>query len=109
MADFAACVHHILCVQRRVFSALRDISRGEYTSRTVTVLQKYLQDHPDDSYFLFVSIYRAKTGNVQIAVDAYEKIASVYPDPAIIQNNLGNIYQQQYQHYLKQEAWYQKA
>ncbi len=34
------------------FQALRDISRGEYTSRTVNVLQKYLQDHPDDSYSL---------------------------------------------------------
>lgn len=91
------------------FQALRDISRGEYTSRTVNVLQKYLQDHPDDSYSLFGLAYIAqKTGNVQIAVDAYEKIASVYPDPAIIQNNLGNIYQQQYRN-TKQEAWYQKA
>ncbi|GAK61202.1 conserved uncharacterized protein [Candidatus Vecturithrix granuli] len=89
--------------------ALRNISRGEYTSRTVTVLQKYLQDHPDDPYSLFGLAYIAqKTGNVQVAVDAYEKIASDYPDQAVVQNNLGNIYQQQYRS-TKQQAWYQKA
>lgn len=91
------------------FQALRDISLGEYTSRTVTVLQEYLQDHPDDPYSLFGLAYIAqKTGNVQVAVDAYEKIASDYPDQAIVQNNLGNIYQQQYRS-TKEQSWYQKA
>ena len=91
------------------FQALRDISRGQYTSRTVAVLQTHVQTYPDDAYALFGLAYIAqKTGNVQLAVDAYEKIPADAPVQTSVQNNLGNVYQRQYRQ-TKETVWLQKA
>lgn len=95
--------------QGEYFQALRDIARGRYTSRTVTVLQNHLQTHPGDAYALFGLAYIAqKTDNIQLAIEAYEQIPPDSPLQAAVQNNLGNIYQQQYRN-TRQQAWLQKA
>lgn len=91
------------------FQALRDISRGQYSSRTVTVLQNHLQEYPEDVYALFGLAYIAqKTGNLQLSLETYEKIPADAPVQLAVQNNLGNAYRRLYEQ-TKQAAWLQKA
>jgi tetratricopeptide (TPR) repeat protein len=95
--------------QGNYFQALRDVSYGTYSTRTIKTLQKRLQDYPDDTYALFGLAYIARNvGNLEDAVKTYEMIASQYPDQAAVQNNLGNLYQRQFRE-TKQPAWSQKA
>ena len=96
------------------FQALRDVSHGNYSARTVNALQKRLQNHPDDAYALFGLAYIAEnTGNEREAIETYEKIENSYPDRAAVQNNLGNVYQSQFRKARKQktkeQALYKKA
>ena len=91
------------------FQALRDVSRGEYSSRSATALQERLKVNPNDAYAMFGLAYIAqKAGNIQDAIEAYEVIPSQYADRATVQNNLGNLYQHQFQT-TKQQTWYQRA
>ncbi len=91
------------------FHALRDISRGEFSSRSSIALQKRLEVYSNDAYALFGLAYIAqKTGKDKEAAEAYEMISSQFPDQAAVQNNLGNLYQHWYRT-TKKETWYEKA
>lgn len=92
------------------FQALRSIYYGNYSTRTVTALQKRLHDHPDDAYAMFGLAYiTANMGNFQEAIDTYTLIESSYPDRAAIQNNLGNLYHLQFRTLRKQKPRDQKT
>ncbi len=91
------------------FQTLYDLSRGEFSSKSVANLQQHLKDAPDDVYAIFgLGLIAQKTGSIQEAIQAYSMIPRQYADWARVQNNLGNLYQAEYRR-NNQEAAYQKA
>ena len=91
------------------FQTLADISRGEFSSNSVAVLQEWLQNSPEDVYAIFgLGFIAQKNGKMEEATEAYLMMPYQYADWARVQNNLGNLYQQQYRQ-VGQDAWYQKA
>ncbi|MBD3306879.1 hypothetical protein GF339_10660, partial [candidate division KSB3 bacterium] len=95
--------------ESQYFQALRDLSHGGFSSRSVAALQQRLAAHPDDPYAFFGLGYIAqKLDKVDEAIEAYSLMPSPYPDWAAVQNNLGNLYQQQFRA-TKQPEWYQLA
>lgn len=91
------------------FQALRDISRGEFSTRSAMALQEHVNVYYNDAYALFGLGYIAqKTGKNQGAIEAYEAIPAQFPDRAAAQNNLGNLYQHLY-HTTKKQTWFDKA
>lgn len=91
------------------FQALRDVSFGTFSGRTVNALQKRLQESPDDAYAMFGLAYIASnTGRSQEAIETYMLIENSYPDRAAVQNNLGNLYHLQYRE-AKQASVYENA
>lgn len=79
------------------FHALRELSFGTYSAKTVAVLQEQLQKEPRDAYAMFGLAYIAShSGYEQEAIAAYEELPGSYPDRAIAKNNIGTLYHQQF-------------
>ncbi len=91
------------------FQALCDLSRGEFSSQTATVLQQQFVKDPQDQYAIFgLALLAQKERHTNEAIQAYSMLPDQFADWAAVQNNLGNLYQTAYR--SKQgEQWYQKA
>ncbi len=89
---------------------LRNISYGEFSSESAAILQKQLATDPDDIYTLFGLAYIAQQlGRDEEAIEAYSMMPPQYVDRAVVQNNLGNLYQKIFRANEKQKEWYEKA
>ncbi|PID55795.1 hypothetical protein CSB45_14375 [candidate division KSB3 bacterium] len=91
------------------FHALSQLGDGEFSPRSIAVLQQQLRDHPEDSYAIFALGFIAQqNGLLEEALEAYSMLPRDFADWPRAQNNLANIYQ----HYYRQSgerSWYQKA
>lgn len=88
------------------FQALRELSYGTYSAKTVTVLQEQLQKDPRDAYAMFGLAYIASySGQEREAIVTYEDISRTYPGYAAAQNNLGTLYHQQFLETENQQSY----
>ncbi len=91
------------------FQALRELSFGIYSAKTVTVLQEQVRHDPGDAYALFGLAYIAgHSGQDDEAIAVYSNLSFSYPGYAAAQNNLGALYHRKYLR-DKTQASYKKA
>ncbi|GAK54562.1 putative membrane protein [Candidatus Moduliflexus flocculans] len=99
----------LITADGQYFQALCDISRGEFSSQTATILQRQFTKDPQDQYALFGLAFLAqKENHANEAIQAYSMLPEQFADWNAVQNNLGNLYQTAYRN-KKGEQWYQKA